>query len=101
MKGPQIESVGDEPISLFSTGVDGGLLTIRLNPGQVMRLALPPFPPFSGVEVPVKPVTVEVPARLRQVVPIAEPTSHAAPPAGRVCPMCHKVHVEPRIQLAA
>lgn len=103
VQGTQLESVGSEPISLFSTGDNGRLMTIQLEPGQVMRMALPPFPPFSGVEAPVKPVAVEaeVPARLRQVVPQAETPPHNPPAAGRVCPMCHKVHAEPRMQLAA
>lgn len=98
--GTQLESVGSEPISLFSNGDNGRLMTIQLEPGQVMQMALPPFPPFSGVEAPIKPVTIEPPARLRQVVPQSEPP-HKPPAAGRVCPMCHKVHLEPRMQLAA
>ena len=101
VQGTQLESVGSEPISLFGTNDAGGLLTLQLEPGQVLRIAVPPFPPFSGVVAPVKPVAIEAPARLRQVVPQAEPPPHKPPPAGRVCPMCHKVHLEPRMQLAA
>ncbi|MBV9899197.1 MAG: hypothetical protein JO020_33995, partial [Chloroflexi bacterium] len=45
--GGRVESVGEEPILLLGSDAVGKLLSLELEPGQVINIAPPPFAPFT------------------------------------------------------
>jgi hypothetical protein len=119
VEGGRVESVGREPVHLFGTTETGSLVLMSLAPGQVARIAPPPFAPFERGLLPAETARALTPDRqperssatakppVPEVAPPppaddADASSHTAPGSGRVCPMCHKPHpAESRIELAA
>jgi hypothetical protein len=98
--GGRVESVGEEPIVLLGSDAAGRLLSLQLKPGQVTNIAPPPFAPFT----PDKALTeVRRPRSEARHAPPPAPAPPARPEnAGRVCPMCKRMHQsEPRLVLEA
>jgi hypothetical protein len=115
--GGRVESVGEEAVTLLGSDASGRLLSLGLEPGQVTTIAPPPFAPFTRDLLPpnVREALSEIkrpPAVVRQAprpVPTTAPPAPAATPAaadtsesaGRVCPMCNRIHHKERVELAA
>jgi len=103
--GGRVESVGSEPVTLLGGDAAGKLLSLELEPGQITTIAPPPFAPFTRDLLP--PNVRSVLKEIKQQPPIAPPATAPEPaapkrsPAGKVCPMCNKVHEDARVELAA
>jgi hypothetical protein len=113
-EGAYLQSVGDEPVVLL--GADSGrLLMVSLDPGQVFKIAPPPFAPFERGLLPADTVDALSPERrptqpvLRQAPPPPPVTpapsadlAHTLPGSDKLCPMCNRVHkAQARVELAA
>jgi hypothetical protein len=103
--GGRVESVGDETITLLGADAAGNLLSLALQPGQVTTIAPPPFAPFTRDLLPehVNSALKEVkqPPRVAPPATAPEPAAPAPSDGGKICPMCHKVHEDARLELAA
>jgi hypothetical protein len=111
--GGRVESVGDEPVVLLGADAEGNVLTLSLEPGQMMSIAPPPFAPFTRelLTAQVQTALSSVPRAAARPVPaplvaLPLPLPKTAPepeakPVGRLCPMCNKVHSAERVELAA
>ena len=106
--GGRVESVGEEPILLLGSDAVGKLLSLELEPGQVINIAPPPFAPFTRDLLPtaVHNALNELPRppSLERHPPslVQEPPEPHHEQAGPICPMCKRVHQpEPRVRLAA
>lgn len=103
--GGRVESVGDESITLLGADAAGRVLSLALEPGHVTSIAPPPFAPFTRDLLPedVNSALKEMkqPARSAPPATAPQPAGSASSRAGKLCPMCNKVHEDARIELAA
>jgi hypothetical protein len=109
VRGGRVESIGSEPISLFSSDGTGHLVSMSLEAGQATTIAPPPFPPFTTELLPNR-VTEALSREAlpstsvsQAPLPVLEYAGAPAPttPEGpRLCPMCNKIHDhEPTVDL--
>jgi hypothetical protein len=102
--GSTVESVGSEPVVLVAASSDGALASLSLEPGRSVQMApFPPLPrwPLATLEPAMSAVCQPTLVHPEAATPgpPAEATSVAE--AGRFCPMCHKLHHDARLELAA
>ena len=118
VEGGRVESIGDERIVLLGGDENARLRMLSLDPGQMAKIAPPPFAPFDRGLLPEDMAehlsfdgTPTAPAPSVTKAPEPEAGAGAASseeehdhdaPEGRLCPMCGKIHsVDKRVELVA